>query len=185
MIEYFDVVDERDRPTGVLTTRNDAHERGLRHRIAAILVFTAEGKLLVQAHKYLERKMDHSAGGHVGTGEDYVIAAAREVFEELGLKTALEYIATVVPPLAHYEVFDPAIRHTFGVFATTAPRDWEFVPNEEVDLLQEMGVEEIVSLMNTTPDRFLWGFMASLGAYLRVTKSPFKIMAYGRDWSNL
>ena len=45
-----------------------------------------------------------------------------------------------------------------------------------------MKVEDVVELMNTQPDKFLQGFMTTLGAYLHSIKSPLKISAYGKNW---
>lgn len=184
-IERFDVVDEKDNPTGQTTTKEQAHKDGIIHRVAAILIFRANGKILVQQHKQHGRRLDHAVGGHVSTGEDYITAAKREMQEELGLNLAIDYVATVLPGNDHFETYDQEIRHNYGVFKAMVPDSWKFEPNEEVDQLTEMTVEDTVTQMNSNPDKFLNGFLTTLAAYLRVENSPLEITAYGKNWGEL
>jgi len=75
--------------------------------------------------------------------------------------------------------------HVFGIYSARVPDKWRHVETEEVDQLIEMNVEDIVKQMNETPDKFLQGFMTSLGTYLRVTGSSLRIRAFGKDWGEL
>lgn len=86
--ELFDVVDAADRVIGRLP-RSLVHARGLRHRAAHVLVYDANGRLYLQrraAHKECQPGLwDSSAAGHVTSGEEYAVAAARELEEELSI----------------------------------------------------------------------------------------------------
>lgn len=89
--EYFDVVDEQDRPVR-RAWRSEVHARGWRHRAVHLFVFNARGEIFLQ--KRSQRK-DVSPGlwtvscsGHVDAGEDYDAAAQRELSEELGWRVA-------------------------------------------------------------------------------------------------
>lgn len=92
--EWFDVVDEHDRVID-RQRRSDVHRQRLRHRAVHIFVRRSDGRLLI--HKRTESKEEFpgvwtsSASGHVSAGEDYASAAKREVTEELGITTALEW----------------------------------------------------------------------------------------------
>lgn len=93
--EYFDVVDESDRPVR-RATRREVHANGWLHRAVHILVFNASGELFLQKRSL---RKDVSPGlwtvscsGHVDAGEDYDTAAQRELGEELGLQVS------AVPP---------------------------------------------------------------------------------------
>lgn len=185
MPELLDIVTERDTPTGLTTTKQQAHDNGHIHRIAAVLVFAPNGKLLVQRHKKWNRRLDHSVGGHVKSGEEYLAAAKREMEEELDLKAPVEKIDIVKPGNAHFEKLDPKVRHNYGVYLAYAPNSWRFTPNDEVDILEEMELGELVTLANKNPDKFLNGFLISLAAYLKATNSPLKIIAYNTDWGKL
>ncbi|MDR1145770.1 MAG: 16S rRNA (adenine(1518)-N(6)/adenine(1519)-N(6))-dimethyltransferase RsmA [Verrucomicrobiales bacterium] len=86
--EVFDVVDEYDRVIGS-GSRAEVHARGLRHRAAHVLIFNADGDLLIQLRSPNKDRhpntWDSSAAGHVDSGEDYLAAAIRETREELGV----------------------------------------------------------------------------------------------------
>jgi len=184
--EMFDIVDENDHPTGRLTTKEESHKKGYPHRVAAVLVFRENGKLLVQEHRLINRLLDHSVGGHVDAGETYYEAAVRETKEELGLEAKLEEVALGVPT----PVKDPRpefqnIIHTYGVYKTVVPDSWQFKETEEVDSLIEMDLGQAINLMNSHPERFLNGFFITLTAYLKHIGDNRKITAFGKSWGVL
>ena len=183
--EQLDELDESGNLTGRVINFSVAHKNNVPHRIATVLVFRPNGKLLVQVHKYHNRLLDHSVGGHVESGESYKQAAKREMEEELGLNVPISLVAPDVISHEYYKNLQSGLTHVFGVFTAKVSATWKHTETEEVDQLIEMPVEEIVEQMNENPDKFLQGFMTSLGAYLRVTKSPLKITAYGKEWGEL
>ena len=185
MTEYFDVVDEKDRPTGQKVTKTEAHQQNIPHRVATVLVFRPNGNILIQAHKFHGRLLDHSVGGHLEAGEDYETAAKREMKEELGLEVPIEKVAEGVLSEESYPNWGVQTTHLFGIFTARTTEHWKLVETEEVDQLLEMQVEEVVKAMNTSPDKFLQGFMTTLGAYLHSIESPLKIKAYGKTWGEL
>jgi len=90
--ELFDVVDDQDRVTQVLT-RSEVHRRKLLHRAIHVFVFRSGGEMLI--HKRSPTKEEFpsvwtsSCSGHVSAGESYDDSAPRELFEELGLQASL------------------------------------------------------------------------------------------------
>lgn len=87
--EIFDIVDNNDNVIGQ-AARSAVHAQGLWHRGAHIFLFTPDGKLIVQ-QRSADRKQyaslwDCSVSEHVKAGEDYVTAAQRGLWEELGLR---------------------------------------------------------------------------------------------------
>jgi len=94
--ERFPVVDERDRLLGD-APRAEVHGNNLRHRAVHILVFNNLGELFLQKRSGLKdrhpRLWDSSAAGHVNAGEDYDVAANRELREELGVSAELTRVA--------------------------------------------------------------------------------------------
>ncbi len=186
MTELFDIVDQNDQPTGKTTDKVAAHRDGILHRVAAILVFTDSGELLIQEHKSHGRLWDHSVGGHVQAGESYSAAAKRELDEELGLDLPLEEIKTGVPTLN----IDPRPqykngKHFYGVYTCSVPSDWVHKETEEVDRLIAMPVAEVVKIMNSEPEKFLNGFFITLSTYLNSINSDLKIKAFGQNWGEL
>lgn len=90
--ERFPVVDDRDRLLGD-APRAEVHGNNLRHRAVHILVFNNLGELFLQKRSRWKdrhpRLWDSSAAGHVDAGEDYDVAANRELREELGVAAEL------------------------------------------------------------------------------------------------
>lgn len=94
--ELVEWVDEHDRVIAVVT-RSRMRAENLRHRSAAVVVQSSDGRLLV--HQRADTKdlrpgwWDVCAGGVVAVGESYEQAARRELVEEVGLTdVALEYL---------------------------------------------------------------------------------------------
>lgn len=89
MSEFFEIVDAEDQVIGT-ALRSECHGNPqLIHRVAHVLVFDRQGRLLLQKRsKYKDvqpGKWDTSVGGHLDPGETYAAAAKREMFEELGV----------------------------------------------------------------------------------------------------
>ena len=90
--ERFPVVDDQDRLLGD-APRAEVHGNNLRHRAVHILIFNHSGELFLQKRsRWKDRHpclWDSSAAGHVDAGEDYDVAANRELQEELGVSAEL------------------------------------------------------------------------------------------------
>jgi len=87
-LELVDVVDEADRPIGVLPLA-EVHRQGLYHRSVRVAVFDRHGRVYLQKRSQSKDlypgRLDLSATGHVRAGEAREAAALRELREELGL----------------------------------------------------------------------------------------------------
>ncbi len=93
MDEWFEIVDEQDRVIG-RARRAECHGNpALVHRTAHVVVFSTDGRLLLQkrsADKDIQPgKWDTAVGGHLAPGENYEEGARRELGEELGLSPDL------------------------------------------------------------------------------------------------
>jgi isopentenyl-diphosphate delta-isomerase type 1 len=87
MTDRIVFVDEQDNVIGA-GTRQEAVEKGIRHRIVRVYLMNSEGKLLLQKRSQkisLPGMWDHSAAGHVDEGDDYLSAAMKELVEEIGV----------------------------------------------------------------------------------------------------
>ena len=159
-MELFDLVDEKDNVIGV-TDKPTAHSSKQLHRVAAVYVFNAAGELYVQVHKSSGGLYDHSVGGHVSQGETYAIAAGREAEEELGIKQPLNQLAVFYSDEGVY-------LHMFGLFECTADPNWQFVPNDEVEEIIPMKLDDIRKLMASNPEKFTGGFINTMKQYCKV-----------------
>lgn len=88
-VELVDIVDRFDRPLMVMP-KTEAHRQSLNHRSVLVLVYSPEKKLYLQKRgpqkSLYPGRFDLSATGHVQAGESRLDAAARELYEELGLQ---------------------------------------------------------------------------------------------------
>src|SRR5688572_827523 len=83
------IVNEQDEIVGS-ATKQEAWEQGLLHRVVRIMVTNSRGEILLQ-HRTPTKDIfpdcwDNSSAGHVDVGEDYDVAAHREIAEELGIR---------------------------------------------------------------------------------------------------
>lgn len=103
--ERLILVDSQDQAIGQ-GNKLDVHQRGLLHRAFSILVFDAQGQLLLQRRadgKYhFARFWSNSCCGHPRPGENTLQAAQRRLREELGFVTPLEEVTQLI-----YQVQDP------------------------------------------------------------------------------
>lgn len=166
--EVVDLVDESDRVIGQELKRT-CHERGLRHRGAAILVFkdSSRGELLMQYRSATKDRDPHlwcQPGGHVGTGESYQAAAEREVVEEI-------FHGVTVPKLTLSSLFtirndDPNDREFDGVFALEYPGPFSPDP-EEVEKVEFFPVEKLAENVRQNPKHYTATFRLVFQEYLR------------------
>ncbi len=121
------MVDLDDRVIGTVR-RGDAHRNpALVHRSVQILVFSGDGRLLLQRRS--QRKdlfpgyYSASASGHVMAGEEYFSTAERELLEELGVSAPLSLLDKVVVRT------EPETEIT-EIFATRSDGPFVFHPTE-------------------------------------------------------
>ncbi len=113
MDEIVDVLDsETGLEIGEVISKSDAHRLGIWHKAIHIWIISEDKKRILLQKRCPEKKLfpnmwDISVGGHVSSGEDSLISAKRELFEELGLDSdiyRLEYIAKVKEQFAYKEI---------------------------------------------------------------------------------
>jgi len=99
--EIFDAVDVNDRVIGQATRREVHQNKDIIHRSVAIAVFNLQQMIFLQ-RRNVGKDTDAllwtiSCSGHVATGESYMVAAKRELKEELGIdRAALNYLTKFI-----------------------------------------------------------------------------------------
>ena len=101
-MEYIDIFDENNNPTGIVKEKKQAHEDGDFHRTAHIWIINNKKELLLQKRSSSKKThpncWDISGAGHIRAGETVIEGAIRELEEELGVKTKesdLKFISIV------------------------------------------------------------------------------------------
>ena len=101
-MEYIDIFDYNNNPTGEIKEKTQAHEDGNFHRTAHVWIMNDKKELLIQKRSSTKKShpnfWDISGAGHIRAGETVIEGAIRELKEELGLEVKeedLQYIATI------------------------------------------------------------------------------------------
>lgn len=90
-MEKWELLDENGHPTGKIITRGEPLLAGQYHLVEHIWIVDSKGRILIQRradHLRLMAGMWAATGGSAIAGEDSESAARRELFEELGIRTA-------------------------------------------------------------------------------------------------
>lgn len=155
------LVDEQDNIIGQ-TSINEAHKKGLLHRVSVIYLKNDSGQILVQ-HRSKEYggRLDHSSAGHVDPGESYLDTAKRELKEELGVENIpLEEIGK-----DNSEENKPGgnhVRHQYTIYKCKAnPGE---INKEEVQQIFWADPEEIIRDMKNDPKnvKYTTGFKVTI-----------------------
>ena len=95
-MELWDVLDRDRRKTGKTMIRGSEFEKDAYHVVVHVCVFGSDGRMLIQQRQPFKEgwpnMWDVSVGGSAVAGEDAQTAAARELFEELGIEIDLSGI---------------------------------------------------------------------------------------------
>jgi isopentenyl-diphosphate Delta-isomerase len=117
--ELIDVVDEEDH-TLMTRTLEDCLRDGLLHRAVTVFLTDTGGKIFLQQRSRLDDWLPGmwtaSCTGHVKSGEDPDTAAARELWEELGLVSSPRFVFKfIVPAIAFSNRIEREIDFVFEV----------------------------------------------------------------------
>lgn len=90
--EYFDIVDENNKPTSQKVTRYEAHTKGLWHRTVHVYLFRKMNDdieflvhLRAKTKDLNPNKWDTRFGGHLKSGETIEESVSGELRDEIGL----------------------------------------------------------------------------------------------------
>jgi Isopentenyldiphosphate isomerase len=121
MDEYVDILDEQGNPTGQSCLKSEAHQKGLLHPTIHVWLYTKDGRVLIQQrgkHKDTHPLLwDVSVAGHVSAGENILLAAVREVEEEVGLSITVNDLESIGTFKAVHKIsenfIDAELHHLF------------------------------------------------------------------------
>lgn len=163
--EVFDVVNQADQVL-FQAPRSIVHANHWLHRAVHIFVFNSCGELLIHRRSAMKDeaplKYTSSASGHLSAGEDYAVAAVRELQEELGLQATVEFLG-VFPANGAETSFEHsglyrAVSDQTPIFDPAEILSGDFYPLEEIDRMVSQDPGEFThcfrSLFRWYTDRF-------------------------------
>ena len=168
--EIFDVVNARDEVIG-RKPRSEVHRLGLMHRAVHVLVFNRKGDVFLQKRSMKKDRQpgvwDSSASGHVDSGEDYDVCAAREMREESGLEPS-------APPRRLFKLAASAETDQEHVWVYRCEAEGPFVLDpEELDQGGWFAPAEVTSWMARRPQDFATSLLVIWRKILpRIRSSP-------------
>ena len=160
--EIFDVVDQEDRVL-FQSPRSVVHANHWLHRAVHIFVFNARGELLVHRRSATKDeaplKCTSSASGHLSAGENYATAAVRELEEELGLKSSVEFLG-IFPANGAETSFEHS-----GLYRATTDETPVFDPGEILSG-EFLPLDVIRTMIDRDPEDFTHCFRSLFRWYL-------------------
>jgi isopentenyldiphosphate isomerase len=101
-------------------------------RVTGIFIINEKGEILLQLRSKNSFRYpsywDCTGGGHVDLGEDYETCANRELFEETGIKTELEFLGK------YYIELDDGRKHFMAFYKGDFKGEIKIDPNEVYEL---------------------------------------------------
>lgn len=113
-------------------------------RVTGIFIYNEKNEILLQLRSAKSYRYplhwDCSAGGHVDTKEDYATCAARELFEEIGIKPKLIFLGK------HYIELDDGRKH-FSAFFKGKHEGKLKLDKNEVEKVDFFSISEIKKMI--------------------------------------
>jgi len=158
--ELIDICDENNNLLGIQKMKSEAHKKGLWHRASHIWIYNSKRQILLQLRteeKHLYPNMwDISVAGHIGAGENPVVAGLREMEEEIGLKLKKEDLDFWMIK-KHKDVFrDIKNNEFYYVYFSKFDGDIKQLKlqKEEVKKIQFLSIDKIKKELKTNPGRY-------------------------------
>lgn len=144
----------------------DAIKNGFGVQISRVFLTNSKGEILLQQRSpridSWPNKWDQTAAGHVDEGENYAIAAKRELLEEMGID-GVEL--TPVTKIYTEETYGDATRKRFNTIFIGKYDGEVKIDNDEVSGYKWIMPEELNQQMKDTPEEFTSGFILAYEAY--------------------
>jgi len=162
MIEEVILVDEKDREIGKME-KLEAHQKGLLHRAISVFIFNENKEMLLQKRAMTKY---HSPGlwtntccSHPRVGETALAAASRRLFEEMGIKTELQFKTTF---MYRSEFDNGLIEHEFDHVFTGTYNAMPQINPDEVDSFCWMSKDEIKKEISLNPEAYTTWFRIAI-----------------------
>lgn len=149
-------------------TKLEARRLGLWNRGVHIFVINNRKDLLICKRPISKRAypglITSSAGGHVEVGEDYLTAARREVYEELGLRCRLR-------DLGRFDVVSRSHGKTIHRLFLGDAENVRAASASEIVSLEFRHLDEVLQDVEAHPNRYAYPFRQALALFIGVRES--------------
>jgi isopentenyldiphosphate isomerase len=157
MDERVDILDSRGEKTGEVAWKSEAHRLGLWHRCFHCWIFSPEISsgspyLFVQRRAAGKdtwpNRLDVTAAGHLGAGEETLEGGLREIEEELGLTVAPDELVPLGTRRSELQIpagLDREFQEVFLLVRTLSPKDLR-LQEEEVAAIAGLPLDDAEAL---------------------------------------
>jgi isopentenyl-diphosphate delta-isomerase len=143
-LEFVDVVDKNDEYLKTIDRMSATNSDIL--RVVGVFVLNNNNEILLQRRSEKSFRYpshwDCSGGGHVDSGEDYTKCAQRELYEETGIDTKLEFLGK------YYIELDDGRKHFIAFYKGKYNGEFHIDPNE-VSRIEFFTTDEIKRMIKT------------------------------------
>lgn len=143
-MEYLEYFDEKNEKKIGIEEREIVHKRNLWHREIAVWVVNEEKKLLLQRRSSKKKQGANKfsiTAGHVGINEKEIIAAQRELYEEIGIECEEEELK-LIGIYKNEQENNNCFSYTYLVKTNKEIKDMK-MQEEEVSELKYISIEEL------------------------------------------
>src|SRR5918997_2705032 len=157
MDERVDVLDASGKKTGEIAWKSDVHRLGLWHRCFHCWIFSP-GTPSGGPYFFVQRRaagkdtwpnrLDVTAAGHLGAGEETLESGLREVEEELGLTVASDELVPLGTRRSELQIpagLDREFQEVFLLVRTLSPKDLR-LQEEEVAAVASLRLDHLETL---------------------------------------
>jgi len=160
-MELLDIVDENNNLTGEKIDRKIVHQKGLWHREIGILIINERLEILLQkraATKKLCPNMWALCAGHIDAGEEPIIAAIRELQEEVGLTAKeSEFIDLGIVKITkiHNDIINNHFKYMYLIKTNAKLEDYK-IQYEELSELKYMPINELIEVIKSGDENYIF-----------------------------
>ena len=157
MDERVDVLDTSGKKTGEVAWKSDVHRLGMWHRCFHCWIFSP-GTPSGGPYLFVQRRasgkdtwpnrLDVTAAGHIGAGEETLEGGLREVEEELGLKVAPDELVQLGTRRSELEIpagLDCEFQEVFLLVRSLSPKDLR-LQEEEIAAVVRLRLDDVEAL---------------------------------------
>jgi len=159
--ELIDICDETNKLLGIQKMKSEAHKNGLWHRSSHVWIYNSSGEILLQLradNKEMYPNMwDISAAGHVDAGEEPIVAALREMEEEIGLSIKqedLEFFKIIKVQAVYKEIVNNEFDYVYFL-KFDGDINKLALQKEEVAKIQFLSIDKIKEELQEYPEKYV------------------------------